>query len=100
MLNTPTELSGVTQVVTAGRPSLAAASCAPVNDVPFEHRLMSKAELAVYLGVTERTLELWMRQRKIPFIKLGRTVRFRVDSVQRYIEEKYTVPAAESRRRL
>ena len=99
MLNTPTELSGGTQVVTAGMPSLATTSQMLANEIPFEHRMMSKSEMATYLGITERTIEIWMRRRIIPFIKLGRTVRFRVDSVLRYVDEKYTVPVAESRRR-
>ena len=99
MLNSSTELSSDTQVVTAGAPGLTTTSEVLVNEVPFEYRIMSKSEMAAYLGITERTIEIWMRRRMIPFIKLGRTVRFRVDSVLRYVDEKYTVSVAGSRRR-
>jgi excisionase family DNA binding protein len=67
--------------------------------VPFEFRLMSKRELAGYFGITERTVEVWMRRRYIPYIKIGQTVRFRVATVLRYVDDKYLVPAGEARRR-
>lgn len=67
--------------------------------IPFEHRLMTKREISKYFGVTERTIEVWMRRRYIPFIKIGQTVRFRVASVLRYVDEKYLVPAGAGGRR-
>jgi excisionase family DNA binding protein len=66
---------------------------------PFEYRLMTKRQIAEYFGITERTIEVWMRRRYIPFIKIGQTVRFRVASVLRYVDEKYLVPAGEGGRR-
>ncbi len=66
--------------------------------IPFEHRLMTKREIADYFGITERTIEVWMRHRYIPFIKIGQSVRFRVATVLRYVDDKYLVPAGEPRR--
>lgn len=43
---------------------------------------ISKSELARRMGVTTRTIETWMRQSKIPFAKIGRTVRFHWGDVQ------------------
>jgi excisionase family DNA binding protein len=86
--NTEHELDGATAVTP------------PTWDaVPFEHRLITKKELAAYLGITERTVEAWMRLRYVPYIKIGRTVRFRVAMVLRYVDDKYLVPAGEPRRR-
>lgn len=67
--------------------------------IPFEYRLMTKREISEYFGITERTIEVWMRRRYIPYIKIGQSVRFRVASVLRYVDDKYLVPAGEPRRR-
>ncbi len=71
----------------------------PSEHIPFEHRLVNKRELADYFGITERTVEVWMSRRYIPYIKIGQSVRFRIASVLKYVDEKYTVPASEGRRR-
>ncbi len=68
------------------------------DEIPFEHWLMTKRQLAEYFGITERTIEVWMRRRYIPYIKIGQSVRFRVASVLRYVEDKYLVPAGQPRR--
>jgi excisionase family DNA binding protein len=67
--------------------------------IPFEHRLMTKRQLAEYFRITERTIEVWMRRRYIPYIKIGQSVRFRVASVLRYVDDKYMVPAGKPQRR-
>jgi excisionase family DNA binding protein len=43
--------------------------------------LLTKRELAPKLKIAPRTLDLWMRQRRIPFLKIGKSVRFRLDDV-------------------
>ena len=71
----------------------------PADEIPFEHRLFTKKEMASYFSITERTIESWMRRRYIPFIKIGQSVRFRVASVLQYVDSKYLMPAGETRRR-
>jgi excisionase family DNA binding protein len=39
--------------------------------------LLNKRSLAVKLGVSKRTVDAWMKKKRLPFIKLGKTVRFR-----------------------
>jgi excisionase family DNA binding protein len=39
--------------------------------------LLNKRELAVKLGISKRTVDAWMRQKRLTFIKIGKTVRFR-----------------------
>jgi excisionase family DNA binding protein len=39
--------------------------------------LLNKRSLAVKLGVSKRTVDVWMKKKRLPFIKLGKTVRFR-----------------------
>jgi excisionase family DNA binding protein len=76
-----------------GRPTVLSA-----GEIPFEHRLLTKKEISEYFKITERTIEVWMRRRYIPYIKIGQSVRFRVASVLRYVDEKYLVPAGQRRR--
>jgi excisionase family DNA binding protein len=39
--------------------------------------LLNKRELAIQLRISKRTVDAWMRQKRLPFIKIGKTVRFR-----------------------
>jgi excisionase family DNA binding protein len=39
--------------------------------------LLNKRELAIQLGISKRTVDAWMRQKRLPFLKVGKTVRFR-----------------------
>lgn len=39
--------------------------------------LQTKRELAVRLRRSPRTVDLWMRQGKLPYLKIGKTVLFR-----------------------
>jgi excisionase family DNA binding protein len=43
--------------------------------------LLRKRELAPQLGISRRTLDVWMAQGRIPFLKIGRSVRFRLSDV-------------------
>ncbi len=42
-----------------------------------DEELLTKQELASKLKKTPRCIELWMRQRYLPYIKVGRSVYFR-----------------------
>jgi excisionase family DNA binding protein len=43
--------------------------------------LLTKKELAPHLGVGPRTVSEWMRKGRVPFLKIGKTVRFRLADV-------------------
>ena len=70
-----------------------------LEQIPFEQRLFTKKEMAAYFSITERTIESWMRRSYIPFIKIGQSVRFRMASVLQYVDNKYLLPAGETRRK-
>jgi excisionase family DNA binding protein len=38
--------------------------------------LLNKRGLAVKLNISKRTVDAWMKKRRLPFIKVGKTVRF------------------------
>jgi excisionase family DNA binding protein len=43
--------------------------------------LLRKRELAEKLAISKRTLDIWMQKGRIPFLKVGRSVRFRLSDV-------------------
>jgi len=43
--------------------------------------LLNKRGLAVKLGISKRTVDAWMKNKRLPFIKVGKTVRFRWSDV-------------------
>jgi excisionase family DNA binding protein len=48
---------------------------------PVSDGLHTKRELAVRLRRSQRTVDLWMRQGKLPYLKIGKTVLFRWSDV-------------------
>lgn len=59
--------------------------------------VIDKVELGKMLGVSSRTIERWVEESRIPYLRLpqrgGRsTVRFRVPSIQRWLARKESKP--------
>ncbi len=46
-----------------------------------EGRLLSKKEIAVYLGISVKTIDKMVFYDEIPYLKVGRLVRFEKDKV-------------------
>jgi excisionase family DNA binding protein len=71
------------------------ATMAAIADRPVfsttEPPLITKAELAKDLRVGCRTIESWVADRKIPFVRMGhRTLRFCLDDVRRALRLRWT----------
>jgi excisionase family DNA binding protein len=47
--------------------------------------LISKADLAEWLGISPRTVDEWVRNREVPFVRVGRLVRFEPDEIRKWI---------------
>ena len=67
----------------------------PMNTMVIRHLLqgttsdlMTSAEAATYLCISNGTLRHWVSDRKIEFVKLGRAVRFRKAHLDRFISQK------------
>ena len=54
--------------------------------------LMGPAEVAKYLGMTERTIYMWAQQGKLPAFKVGSVWRFRRADVDRWLESTRSGP--------
>ncbi|MHB1988132.1 MAG: helix-turn-helix domain-containing protein [Acidimicrobiales bacterium] len=48
-------------------------------------RLLDQSELAELLNITERHVRRLVSERRIPYVKVGRFVRFEPEQVQRWI---------------
>ncbi len=49
--------------------------------------LLTIKEVAETLRVSEATLRDWIQYRRIPFVKVGRSVRFRSEDIERIQKE-------------
>lgn len=58
-------------------------------------KMLGIKEAAEELGVSIHTLYTWVYQKKIPYIKLGKLVKFRPTALERFIE-KHEVSAEET----
>tara|TARA_A100001037_G_scaffold303183_1_gene336580 strand:- start:657 stop:920 length:264 start_codon:yes stop_codon:yes gene_type:complete len=55
-------------------------------------KLVRKREIAEILGVSVRTIENWMNERRIPYLKVDRIVLFDPEKAKRAIISQYEVP--------
>jgi excisionase family DNA binding protein len=49
------------------------------------HRYLKCEEAAEYLSVSPWTLRHWVCERRVPFIRVGRMVRFRLEDLERFM---------------
>jgi excisionase family DNA binding protein len=57
-----------------------------------EHRLLMVQDAARYLAVSASTLYGWVYQRRIPFVKVGRALRFDRADLDGFIEKNRIRP--------
>jgi len=55
-------------------------------------RLMSVKEAAVYTGLSPHTIYTMVSQRRIPFVKVGRCVKFDVAMLEAWIKQNTVMP--------
>jgi excisionase family DNA binding protein len=66
--------------------------------LPTPKRLLSKRELAAALNVSERTIDNWVAQKRIPYLRLSaRLLRFNLAKVEAALA-RYEVKEAGARR--
>jgi excisionase family DNA binding protein len=52
-----------------------------------ERRNWPAEEAAEYLGCTTNTLKVWTSRRRVPFVRVGRLVRFRKKDLDEWLEK-------------
>jgi len=55
-------------------------------------RLISIQEAATYIGLSPHTLYTMVSQRRIPFVKVGRLVKFDVELLDKWIKQHTVMP--------
>ena len=60
-------------------------------------RLISIKEAADYTRLSVHTLYTMVSQRRIPFVKLGRLVRFDITTLDKWIEDQTVMPIPQKR---
>ena len=59
------------------------------SSAPFlDNQLWSINRLAEYLDVPIATIRDWLHKRKIPFIKVGRHIRFKASDIESWLKQK------------
>ena len=62
-------------------------------------KYFTKIDIAEYFNVSTRTIDNWSRNRQIPYIKIGKLVRYPVQEVVRTLQDRYQLDAFPSERR-
>jgi excisionase family DNA binding protein len=55
-------------------------------------RLLTVAEAAEFLAVSQSTLRRWLRGRQIEHVRLGRSVRIRFSVLERWLNDRTVQP--------
>lgn len=51
-------------------------------------RYINIGELAEYLGLTKGTLYVWVCQRRIPYLKVGKLLKFDIIEIESWLKDK------------
>jgi excisionase family DNA binding protein len=66
------------------------------NQINETKRYLDVDELAKYLVLSPHTIRDWIKTRKIPFLKFDRAIRFDLDEIEKWLQNK-KVPCLEGR---
>jgi len=59
-----------------------------VNIRSVERRFLGIADFADYLGVPKATLYAWVCQKKIPYLKIGKLLKFDLTEIEPWLKNK------------
>ena len=66
-------------------------SCAPLERAEHQiDHLATTEDIAKLARVSKRTVQIWVHERRIPHLKLGRLLRFRLADVQQALD-RFTI---------
>ena len=54
----------------------------------MEKRFLGLEELSQYLGLAKGTLYIWVCHKKIPYLKIGRLVKFDLQEIEGWLKDK------------
>ena len=59
-----------------------------MGGITLNKKLVKIEDLSMYLDTPVATLYTWTHQRKIPHVKMGRSLRFDIAEIDQWIEER------------
>lgn len=62
------------------------------TDTTAPEALLAKPDVAAWLGVSVKTIDTWVRMREIPFVRVGRLVRFERAVIEDWITTRRRGP--------
>jgi hypothetical protein len=70
----------------------------PVAPSPLPEHLVTPEQAAEYLGTTPGNLAVWRCERRmpLPYIKCGKSVRYRVEDLLAFVESRRISPVTEA----
>lgn len=60
-----------------------------------EDALWEAADVAAYLKMAEGTITQWVKQGRIPFVKVGSRIRFRRSDIRDWVDARVELPPEE-----
>ena len=54
----------------------------------MDKRFLGIQELSQYLGLTKGTLYVWVCQRRIPYLKIGKLLKFDIIEIEKWLKDK------------
>jgi excisionase family DNA binding protein len=63
--------------------------------LPGDKDLLTTEDIAKYLGYHIETIRLYVRQGRLPAIKVGREYRIRREDFEEFLDERRTIPPPE-----
>jgi len=58
------------------------------GQITKEKQLLDTKQAAQFLGISRNTLYEWIIQKKVPYVKVGRLVKFRSEDLQKWLERR------------
>ena len=58
-----------------------------VEEIKMQDRFLTTREAADFLGLSLSTLYTWVSEKRIPFHRLGRALRFRLTELEDWLDE-------------
>lgn len=56
------------------------------------HKLLTPDELAEYLGCKKKSVYKFVAERRLPFVKLGRLLRFDLEDIKAWVQKNKVLP--------
>lgn len=58
----------------------------------IRRQFLSPAELSTYLGLSLNTIYAWVNQRRIPYVKISRLVKFSITDIDEWMKSMRVAP--------